>query len=184
VHHHRRAGLDRGRGNRGEDLRNVADEAVLLDGTLDERRLDPGVTDPLGQLANEDRRQRLGRPVAQKLWQLHERVDAGADNDIQVDLLVDARDPADVPAEADGGRVVDRLDPSVPEPPQLRDRVGDPSLLVPPRLTPAVVEVLERLVPQDEHVLVREGAAEALRLDRAADGLDGRHVRESTAGGL
>jgi len=58
---------------------------------------------------------------------------------------------------------------------QLRDRIGDPSLLVPPRLAPAVVEVLESLLPQDEDVLMRKGAAEALRLDRAADGLDGRH---------
>src|SRR5512133_2561649 len=55
-------------------------------------------------------------------------------------------------------------------------RAGDAALLVPPGLAPTVVEVRERLLPEDEDVLMGQRAPEALRLDRATNGLDGRHA--------
>ena len=70
-------------------LRDVADEPVLLDGALEERRLDPGVVDPLADLAHEQLGDRLGAAVVEEVGELEERVDAGRDDDVEVDLGVD-----------------------------------------------------------------------------------------------
>jgi hypothetical protein len=58
---------------------------VPLDGALDERRFDAGVVDPLGELAHEQLRDRLDGAVGEEVRQLEEGVDAGRDDDVEVD---------------------------------------------------------------------------------------------------
>ena len=65
--------------------------------------------------------------------------------------------------------------PTVSQPLQLRDGVGDAKLLVPVARTPGVPVVLERLLVEDEDVLVHERRTELGEPDRSADGLDGVH---------
>ena len=100
----------RGDRHRVEDPRDVADDAVLLDGALEERRPDAGVVDSLADLADEQLGDRLGAAVVEEVRQLEERVDAGSDDDVQVDLGVDALDARDAAAEARGGRIDERPD--------------------------------------------------------------------------
>ena len=106
--------------------------------------------------------------VAEEAAQLEERVDAGRDDDVQVDLGVDPLDAPDVAAEPERRRVDDRLDPAVAHPPQLRDRIGDANLLVPVVLAPDDVRVVRvRLRIEDEDVLVHQRPPE---LGRARSG--------------
>ena len=131
MHHHRSARLARREADGVEDPRDVADETVLLDGALDERRPDPGVVDPLLQLADEQLGDRLGAAVVEEVRQLEERVDTGGDDDVEVDLLVDPLDARDAAAEAGRGRVDQRPDPAVADGAELLDRVAHARLLVP-----------------------------------------------------
>ena len=114
VHHHGSAGLDGGRRDRGENARHVSDQPVLLDGTFEEGRLDAGVVDPFADLPDEQ----LGEPVVAAIGeehrQLEERVDAGRDDDVQVDLGVDPLETRNEPPQAVHGGIDDRLDAAVP----------------------------------------------------------------------
>ena len=175
VHHHRHARLDRCRGGRLEDARHIADQPVRLQAALEKRRLDSGVVDPDLDLTDEDLRDRLGRPVAEEVRQLEERVDARGDDDVEIDLGVDALDPVNVATEPGGGRVDERRDPRLADGAQLLDRVGDAHLLVPVALAPQVCVVEIRLGLHHEDVLVHQRGAELGGVDRATDCLDGAH---------
>ena len=164
------------KGDRLEDPRHVADEAVMLDGALQKAAFTPGVVDPLADLAHEELRDRLRAAIAQEVRQLEERVDAARDDDVQVDRLVDALDPPDVTSETRSGRIDDRLDPGRPERAQFLNGVGDTNLLVPVARAPDMAVVLQRLGLQHEDVLVRQRPAQRADLDRPADRLDLRHL--------
>ena len=180
MHHDRRAGLEARGGDRGHDRGHVADEPVLLDRALEERRTHAGVVDPLADVAHEELGELLGRPVAEELRQLHERVQPGRDDDVEVDLGVDPLEPRDEPAQPDDGRVDERPDPGLADRAQLRDRVRDAELLVPEALTPGTPVVRDRLGIEHEHVLVHERAAQVVDVDGAPHGLDRRHQASSS----
>ncbi len=89
----------RGGGDDREDARDVADHPVRLDGALEECRLDAGVVDALADLAHEQLDDRVVRAVREEAGQLEEGVDAGRDDDVEIDLGVDPLDARDVAAE-------------------------------------------------------------------------------------
>ena len=175
MHHHRHAGLDGRRGDDGEDARHVGDDPVLLDGALEERGLDASVVDAFADLADEELDQRVVAAIGEEARQLEKGVDAARHDDVQVDLGIDPLDARDIAAEPRSGRVDDRADPTVSQALQLRDGVGDANLLVPVARAPGVPVVLERLLVEDENVLVHERRTEVGEPDRPEDGLDGVH---------
>ena len=130
-----------------------------------ERRLDARVIDTFAQLPHEELDDRIVRPIGQEARQLEEGVDPGCDHDVEVDLGVDPLDARDVPAEAERRGVDESLDAAVAQPLQLRDRVGNPHLLVPVARAPDVAEVDERLRVEHEHVLVHQRRAEVDEVD-------------------
>jgi hypothetical protein len=145
---------------------------VLLDCALQESGLDAGVVDPLADLPDEELGDRLDTAVAEEVRQLEKRVDTGCDDDVEVDLGVDPLDAWDIATEAERRRVDERLDPGCSDGPQRLDRVGDANLLVPVARPPDVAVVLQRLLLEDEDVLVHQRPPEAARLDRPTNGLD------------
>ena len=175
MHHHGRAGFDRGCGYRGQDLRHVADEPVPLDCALEKRGSDAGVVDSHAELADEQLGECLDAPVGEEIGQLDEGVHAARDDDVEVDRGVDPLEARDEAAEARRGRIDDRLDACRADGAQLLDGVRDADVLVPVALPPDVAVVLQRLRLHDEHVLVHERAAEALDVNRPAYGLDRPH---------
>jgi hypothetical protein len=100
------------------------------------------------------------------------RVQAGGDDDVDVDLLVHPVQAPDVATEPDDGGVDDGVDASRLQLAQLADGVGDASLLVPPRVS----VVLEDLRAEHEDVLVHERCAELVDVDGASDRLDLGHL--------
>jgi hypothetical protein len=162
VHHDRHAGGDRRQRGRVEDERDVADDPVALDGALQERCLHARVVDPDLDLPPEDRREILRRAVLQVAGDLDERVQAGADDDVDVDLGVDALQPVDVAAQPEARRIDDRLHAEVAQLLQIGDRCRDALLLVPPGRAPVVVEVRDPLGARDEDVLVEERGPQVL----------------------
>ncbi len=146
-----------------------------FDRALDERGLDAGVVDALADLAHEQLGDRVHAAVAEKVRQLEERVHAGGDDQVEVDLRVDPLQAGDVTTEAVRGRIDDRLDTGRPDGAELLDRIRNPHVLVPVARAPHVPEVLERLRLQDEHVLVHQRPAERRDVDRAAHRLDRAH---------
>ena len=176
VDHERRAGLHLRRRDGLEDHRHVDHDPVALDRALQEPGPDPGVVDPLAQLADEQRGELVARAVAQDPGQLRERVEPRAHDHVELGhLLVHACHAAHVATEAERRRIHERAVARVDDGAELRHRVGDPRRLVPDRLAPGVVEVGEPLLVGDEEVLVHEGAAERVELDRAPHRLDGHH---------
>ena len=182
MHHHGRAGFDRGRGYRGQDLRHVADESVPLDRALEKRGSDAGVVDSHADLAHEQLGECLDAPVGEEIGELDEGVHAARHDDVEVDRGVDPLEARDEAAEARRGRIDDRLDACRADGAQLLDGVGDADVLVPVALPPDVPVVLQRLRLHDEHVLVHERAAEPLDVNRPAYGLDRPHQPASLWG--
>ena len=66
VDHHRRARLARRDRDGLEELRDVADQPMVLDGALEESGADARVVDLLGQLADEQLRDRVGLAVGEE----------------------------------------------------------------------------------------------------------------------
>ena len=158
-----------------EDARDVADHPVRLDGALEECGLDARVVDALADLAHEQLDDLVVRAVPQESGQLEEGVDAGRDDDVEIDLGVDPLDARDVAAERTRcARVDERLDAAGAQSLQLLDRVGDAHVLIPVALPPDVVVVLDRHGIGDEDVLVHQRRPEPVDVDRPADGLNGR----------
>jgi hypothetical protein len=116
--------------------------------------------------------------VVEEVRDLVERVQPGGHHDVEVDLGIDPLHPGDVAADPHDGGVDDRVDPELGERPQLGDRVGDPFLLVPPR----VAVVLHDVRAEHEHVLVHQGDAEGAHVHRPAHGLDHRRLLFEFAG--
>jgi hypothetical protein len=138
---------------------------------------DAGVVDALAQLSHEPAGDDVVGPSGQEVGQLEEGVDAGGDDEVDVDSGVDALDARDVAAQAEHGGIDDRLDPTRARDRQLLDRVGDADVLVPVRRrAPHVPEVLQRLGAHDEDVLVGQRHPERAGVDGAADGLNHRAV--------
>jgi hypothetical protein len=100
------------------------------------------------------------------------RVQAGGDDDVQVDLGRDALDARDVPAKPPHRGVDDGPDSLGPQRAQPLDGVGDPGFLVPPR---ALAVVLHMFGGQHEDVLVHQRRAEVVHVDRTLDRLHCRH---------
>ena len=99
---------------------------------------DARVVDPLPNVAHEQLGKLIDRPVPEELRQLHERVEPGRHDDVEVDLGVDPLDPRDATAEPDDGRVDQRPEPGLADGAELRDRVRDSDVLVPQALTQAL----------------------------------------------
>jgi hypothetical protein len=179
VHGQRRAGLAVGCGLGPQDALDPGAHLGVLDRALQEGGPHPGAGDADRQVADEVVDHRL-RPVeggARAAQRVGERqvavgVDAGRDDDVQVDLTGDLLHPGDVPAEADDRRVDDGGDALGPQRGQLLDRVGDPAPLVPPA---ALAVVLHVLGGQHEDVLVHQGDAEVVDVDVPEHGGDLRH---------
>ena len=146
-----------------------------LDRALEEGGLDAGVVDPFADLAHEQLGDRVHAAVGEEVRQLEERVHAGGDDEVEVDLGIDPLEARDVAAEAVRGRVDDRLDAGRADGAQLLDRIRDAHVLVPVARAPHVPEVLERLRLEDEHVLVHQRSAQRRDVDRAAHRLDRAH---------
>ena len=132
--------------------------------------------DALGDVGDEVARHQVGavrratRRVAEVERQFVVGVDAGRHHDVDVDLLVDALDARDEPAEPDDGQVDDGAHAHLAERPELGHGVGDPLLLV-----PVSREVLLDLGREHEHVLVHEGLAQLGGVQGAPNGGDLAH---------
>ena len=113
------------------------------------------------------------RAVGQEARQLEEVVDARRDDDVEVDLGVDALDAGDEAAKPRDGRVDDRADPAAAQTPQLLHGIGDAHVLVPVALAPGVPVVLQRLGVHDEDVLVHERRPQVGDVNCSAYGLNG-----------
>src|SRR6185503_8759641 len=163
-----------------EDSRDVADDAVFLDGALDERRPDAGVVDSLLELADEQSGDRLGAAVMEEVRELEECIDTGGDDDVEIDRGVDPLDARDAAAEARSRRIDERPVPRIANRPELLDRIANPGVLVPVARAPHAAVVLERLGLEDDDVLVWERAPQLGRDDGPADGLHrGRRLRNA-----
>ena len=148
---------------------------MALDRALEERRPHARVVDPVTDLAHEQLGDRVHAAVGEEVRQLEERVDAGGDDQVEIDLGIDPLQALHVAAEAVGGCVDDGLDTGGAHGAELLDRVRDASVLVPVGGAPHVPEVLQRLRLHDEHMLVHQRPAEGRDVDRAAHRLDRAH---------
>ena len=92
---------------------------------------------------------------------------------VDVGVFGDALDPRYVPAEPDHRGIDDRVDPTVGQCTQFRDRVVDAQFLVPPRRVSGVV--LAQFLPEHEDVFVHEDTTEITGVGGAADGVDRSH---------
>lgn len=98
------------------------------------------------------------------------RVQAGRNDDVDVDLLGDALHPRQVAPQAEHRRVEDRVDAQPGQGRELGDRLGDLGVLV-----PVTLEILPVLLPQDEDVLVGQHAAQVGGVDAPGHGGYRRH---------
>lgn len=142
---------------------------------LENRGLDAGVRDALGQVADEELAEELGTvdqlpgpPEPEEHRHVVIGVEAGRDDDVDLDLLRHLQDAGDVAAQAQHGQVDDRADAAGGDVVELLHRVVDAGSLVPPA---RVVRL--HLVVENEDVLVHQRHAEFVGRDRAEDGLDG-----------
>jgi hypothetical protein len=174
--HHGYPGLVGGDRDGLQDARDVADDAVALDRAFQKRRLDAGVVDALGDLADEQRRDCAGGPIREESGELEKRIDAGGDDDLQPGGLRDLANSRHVAAEAGGGRIDDRADPGLAHARELGDRVVHAFALVPVQRTEHVTPVLQCLRVHHEDVLVHQRATKVVHRYRTANGLN-RHQR-------
>src|SRR6202050_4987996 len=182
VHGDGRAGRRVRAADRAQHPLHPGREPLLLARALEERGLDPGAGDALGEVGDEQGGHRVGgrRPALRSAVPEVERhlvvgVQAGGHDDVDAGAGRDPLDPADVPAQPDHGRVGDRGAPALAHRVQFRDRVREPGLLVP----------LGRVVQPDllvehEHVLVHERRPQARYVNRTPDRLDRRHAKTVT----
>ena len=180
VHGDRRSGRPVRPRHRPHDPLDVGRHARLVDRALEERgAYAVGPRDADGEVADEHVDHRVGqvrqqpRPAVPEVERRRVvGVDAGRDDDREVDLLRDPHDARDVAAETDDRRVDDGVVAGRRELGQLRDRVPDRRLLVP------LVMVCLYIGGQDEDVLVHQGAAERGRVDEAGGRGYVGHVRD------
>ena len=187
VHGDGCSGVAVGPGHRPHDPGDPVGHALVVDGALEERGLDPRARDALGDVADEHVHHRIGHlgaqrgrqgraPVEEEERHLVVGVATGGGNDVQLrNLLGDPLNAGYVAAEAHDGGVCDAPDPLGGEGLELADGVGDAVVLTPPlgRV------VLLHVGVQDEDVLVHVGRPEVGGVDRTPDGLNGCHIPHS-----
>ena len=195
---HVQAGLGTGVGVHGDRCSGVAvrpghgphhpghpvGHALVVDGALEERRLDSCARDALCDVGDEHvhhrvghvhtERRRQGRaPVEEEERHLVVGVAARGRDDVELGyLLGDALDARDVPAQAHDGRVGDAADPLGGKGLQLADGVGHPVVLT----APFGRVVLLHVGVENKDVLVHVGRPEVGGVDRTPDALNGCHV--------
>ena len=106
-----------GLGARPQHPLDAGRHAGLVGGALDDAGLDPGAGDALGDVLDEQVDHRVaavgaaaGDPPLPVVGQLVERVQAGGDDDLQVDAVRQLGDARDVAAEPERRRVEDGVD--------------------------------------------------------------------------
>ena len=122
MHRDRRPGLAVRARAGPQDALGPRRHPLVLDDALEERRLDPGAGDALGDVAGEVGDHRVDLEVDQQaraaeLVLVGDRVvevQPGRHDDVEVRLTGDPLDPRDVAAEAPHRRVDDRVDPEAP----------------------------------------------------------------------
>ncbi len=187
VHGDRGAGGAVGPGHRSHDAGHPVGEPLVVDGTLQEGGLDPGAGDAFGDVGREhlDHRIRHVRPergvhrriaVVEEERHLVVGVTTGGDDDVQVgDLLGDALDARDVPAQPDDGGIHDGTSALGRQRAQLVHGVDYPFVFAAPLGRVVLLDV----GIEDEHVLVHVGPAEVGGVHRATNRLNGRHSARS-----
>ena len=183
VHGDGSSGVAVGSGYGSHDPGDPVGHALMVDGALEERGLDPGARDALGDVGDEHVHHRVGHlgaqcrrqcrpPVEEEERHLVVGVATGGGNDVQLrHLLGDALDAGYVAAQAHDGGVGDAADPLDGEGLELADGVGHPLVLA----TPLGRVVLLHVGVEDEDVLVHVGRPEVGGVDCTPDGLNGCH---------
>ena len=152
----------------------------FIDGALEEGGPNAGAGDAFGEVANEHLDHRLGRrrvdggpPVLKEERHPVVGVDTGGDDDIDVDLVVDALDARDVATQTNHGRVHDGVDAQPFQRTKPPDGIGDAVVLA----SPLGRVVLLHLRREHEHVLMHQRRTERRRVNRAIYDLDLGHPR-------
>ena len=150
---------------------------LLLDRALEERGADVGAGDALRDVPDEHVDHGFGAvehgaraDEAEEERQVVVGVEPGGRDDVDVHLLVDAGDAADVAAQPDDRRVDDGVDAALLEFLQAGDGVRNLLLLVPQGRV-----VLADLLVEHEDVLVHEHGAERTRGHRTSHRRDVHH---------
>jgi hypothetical protein len=166
-------------GDRAQDPLHALGHAGAVGGALEDRGLHAGVADALGDVAGEELGEQLGpvdqlpRPAEpEEHGHVVVGVETGGGEDPHVHLLGHLDDAGGVAPEPEDREVDDRAHPAGGDVLELLDGVRHPLLLV-----PAAGVVRLDLLVEDEHVLVHEGLAEVVGVDRAEDGFHCGHRR-------
>ena len=172
VGHDRPAGLQARLGHRAQDLLDVVGDPGLVDGALQEGRLDVRALDPLLDVVHEQADQVVDVAVEEVLR--HERVagavDPGAEHVLDPRRLRDLDREPGVAADVQHRGIDDRLDAVLHRAAHLRDACL--------ALARAVVEMRPlrpHALRRGQEMLVGEREPEVGRVDRAGDGVHGGH---------
>lgn len=185
VYGNRGSGAEVGLSHGAHDPLDAGGELVL-DRAFEEGRLDAGVGEALGELADEQvghalgaAEQGAGPVVAEVVRHFRQCVEAGRDDDVEVDARVDRCDASNVTAEADDGRIDDRGHSRLCQRGQPGDRVVYAQLLV-----PVLRDALAQFLAEDEDVFVhQDGAQITTATGPRTVGTCGSEVTRSPRGG-